>query len=1028
MVSDKSKCLDDVVVKAPTDKRLYRIVYLPNGLQALLIHDPEIFPEGPPDPSKTLEDDNAEEEEEEEEEDDEEDDDDEEEDDDEDDEEDDDDEEEELNEKPTGVPPTKKAAAAMSVGMGSFSDPSEAQGLAHFLEHMLFMGSAEFPDENEYDSYISKHGGSTNAYTETEHTCYHFEVKREFLKGALKRFSQFFVSPLVKAEAMEREVLAVDSEFNQVLQNDHCRLQQLQCHTSASGHAFNKFFWGNKKSLADAIEKGVNLREQILQFYKEYYHGGLMKLVIIGGESLDVLQEWVEELFNDVKGGSQSCIKIESQLPIWKAGKVYRLQAVKDIHNLNLTWTLPCLRKEYLKKPEDYLAHLLGHEGKGSLLFFLKAKGYATSLSAGVGDDGMYRSSIAYIFNMSIYLTDSGLEKVYEVIGIVYQYLKLLGQAETQQWIFKELQDIGNLEFRFAEEQPQDDYAAELAENLLRYSDEHIIYGDYAYEVWDDNLIKHVLSFFTPENMRVDILSKSFDLQSKDIKCEPWFESKYIEEDISPSLLELWRESPQIDPSLHIPLRNEFIPSDFSIRSPNSINDVNACLPKCVLDHPLMKFWYKLDQTFKVPRANAYFLITVKGAYNNVKSCVQTELFVNLLKDELNEILYQAGVAKLDTSLSIVGDKLELKVYGFNDKLQVLLSKILTITKSFMPNDDRFKVIKEDMERSFRNANMKPLNHSSYLRLQVLREDYWDVDDKLSCLSDLSLGDLKTFIPELLSELHIECLCHGNLSEEEAISISEIFKRHFPVQPLPLESRHAERVISLPSGSKLVRDVRVKNKVEVNSVAELYFQIEQDIGTEATKLRALADLFDDIIEEPLFDQLRTKEQLGYTVQCSPRVTYRVLGFCFVVQSSKYNPVYLQGRIDTFIDSLQELLEELDDESFENYKSGLIAKKLEKEPSLQYETNTLWGQVVDKRYMFDMMEKEVEELKTIKKSDVIDWYKTYISPASSQCRRLAVRVWGCNTDMKEAEAERDSVMVIEDVVAYKLQADFYPSLC
>ncbi|KAI3994183.1 hypothetical protein MKX01_012440 [Papaver californicum] len=738
MVSDKSKCLDDVVIKAPTGKRLYRIVHLPNGLQALLIHDPEIFPEGPPDPSKTLENDNAEEEEED-------DDDDDKEEDDEDDEEEDDEEEEELNEKRTSVPPTKKAAAAISVGIGSFSDPSEAQGLAHFLEHMLFMGSAEFPDENEYDSYISKHGGSTNAYTETEQTCYHFEVKR-----VSQGFSQFFVSPLVKAEAMEREVLAVDSEFNQVLQNDHCRLQQLQCHTSASGHAFNKFFWGNKKSLADAVEKGVNLREQILQFYREYYHGGLMKLVVISGESLDVLQEWVEELLNDVKEGSQSSIKIESQLPMWKAGKVYRLQAVKDLHNLNLTWTLPCLREEYLKKLEDYLAHLLGH-------------------------------------------------------------------------------DIGNLEFRFAQEQPQDDYAAELAENLLRYSDEHIIYGDYAYEVWDDNLIKHVLCFFTAENTRVDILSKSFDLQSKD-----------------------WN----------------------------------------VMAYP--------------------------DSFGHLK------------------ITFHA------------------------------------------------------------------INHSSYLRLQVLREDYWDVDDKLSCLSDLSLGDLKAFIPELLSELHIECLCHGKLSEEEAISILEIFRRHFPVQPLPLESRHAEA--SQPIAASTKGRTLADQKVVLYNIIKKICK-----GSQFGSLCANV-LFNLIIKL----QGKDKEQLGYTVQCSPRVTYRVLGFCFVVQSSKYNKVYLQGRIDNFIDSLQELLEELDDESFENYKSGLIAKKLEKEPSL--------------RYMYDMMEKEVEELKTIRKSDVINWYKTYISPASSQCRRLAVRVWGCNSDMKEAEAERESVMVIEDVVAYKMQADFYPSLC
>ena len=53
--------------------------------------------------------------------------------------------------------------------------------------------------------------------------------------------------------------------------------------------------------------------------------------------------------------------------------------------------------------------------------------------------------------------------QIFEIIGFVYQYLKLLRQVSPQEWIFKELQDIGNMDFRFAEEQPQDDYAAELA-------------------------------------------------------------------------------------------------------------------------------------------------------------------------------------------------------------------------------------------------------------------------------------------------------------------------------------------------------------------------------------------------------------------------------------------------------------------------------------------------------------------------------------------------------------------------------------
>uniref|UniRef100_A0A0E0KDF5 Peptidase M16 N-terminal domain-containing protein n=1 Tax=Oryza punctata TaxID=4537 RepID=A0A0E0KDF5_ORYPU len=928
---------DELVTKSPSDHRSYRLLRLPNGLCALLVHDPEIYPDGYPDPhaSKPHKDEDMEEEEEEDddEEDGDEDDGDEEysdeegedDEDDEGDEEEEDDEEDgsepkRRKEKGSSEPLVKKAAAAMCVGMGSFADPPKAQGLAHFLEHMLFMGSSEFPDENEYDSYLSKHGGSSNAFTETEYTCYHFEVKREYLKGALDRFSQFFVSPLVKAEAMDREILAVDSEFNQVLQSDSCRLYQLQSHTCSQGHPLNRFTWGNKKSLVDAMGSGINLREEILQMYKTNYHGGMMKLVIIGGEPLDILESWTMELFSKVKGGPLLDMSPKTDMPFWRSGKLHRLEAVRDVHSLCLSWTLPCLHKEYMKKPEDYLAHLLGHEGKGSLLCFLKAKGWASSLSAGVGTGGTQRSSYAYIFEMSIRLTDSGLKNLYEVISAVYQYIKLLKQSEPQEWIFKELQDIGYMEFRFAEEQPPDDYAVDLAENMLYYSEKHIVSGEYIYEGWDPELVMHVLSFFHPDNMRVDVLSKSFDKQSQD-------------------------------------------------------------------------------------------------------------LFVNLLKDELNEVLYQAYVAKLETSMSVVGSNLELKLYGYNDKLSTLLSSILAASQSFSPKSDRFEVIKEDLERAYKNTNMKPMSHSTYLRLQVLREIFWDVDEKLEVLMKLTFSDLVAYVPKLLSQLHIEGLCHGNLSEDEAMNISKIFRNTLSAQTLPDEARHGERVLCIPDDTNFVRSVRVKNELEENSVVEVYFPVEQDIGKDATKLRAITDLFSNIIEEPCFDQLRTKEQLGYTVDSSPRMTYRVLAYCFRVMSSKYSPVYLQSRIDSFIDGLSALLDGLDEETFEHHRSGLIADKLEKDPSLSYQTGDYWSQIVEKRYMFDMSKLEAEELRTVRKEDVISWYNTYIKPSSPKRRRLAIHVYGCNSDIAEAaKLTEQSWIAINDVKSLKESSQFYSSLC
>ena len=69
-----------------------------------------------------------------------------------------------------------KAAAAVDVATGSGDDPQQRPGLAHFLEHMLFLGTKKFPNPGEYQAFISAHGGSHNAFTSLEHTNYFFDI------------------------------------------------------------------------------------------------------------------------------------------------------------------------------------------------------------------------------------------------------------------------------------------------------------------------------------------------------------------------------------------------------------------------------------------------------------------------------------------------------------------------------------------------------------------------------------------------------------------------------------------------------------------------------------------------------------------------------------------------------------------------------------------------------------------------------------------------------------------------------------
>ena len=102
-------------------------------------------------------------------------------------------------------PDTYYSSAALGVNIGSLVDKKDEQGLSHFCEHLLSMGSKKYPSENEYGEYLSKNGGSSNAYTEEDKTIFFFDVSNEAFEGALDRFAQFFISSIFSAGSVDQE-------------------------------------------------------------------------------------------------------------------------------------------------------------------------------------------------------------------------------------------------------------------------------------------------------------------------------------------------------------------------------------------------------------------------------------------------------------------------------------------------------------------------------------------------------------------------------------------------------------------------------------------------------------------------------------------------------------------------------------------------------------------------------------------------------------------------------------------------------
>lgn len=185
-------------------------------------------------------------------------------------------------------PTTDKSAASLDVNIGFMSDPCEIPGLAHLCEHMLFLGTEKYPDKNEYNSYLSQHGGASNAATQLDHTTFYFDVTPDKLGGALDRFSQFFLKPLFTESMTDLEINAVHSEHEKNIAQDSWRADQLDKSSADPNHPYSNFGTGNRETLGSGPkEKGLNVREELLKFHGTWYSANIMALSVLGkGKSI----------------------------------------------------------------------------------------------------------------------------------------------------------------------------------------------------------------------------------------------------------------------------------------------------------------------------------------------------------------------------------------------------------------------------------------------------------------------------------------------------------------------------------------------------------------------------------------------------------------------------------------------------------------------------------------------------------------------------------------------------------------------
>jgi len=807
-----------------------------------------------------------------------------------------------------------KSSASMNVMVGSLSDPKEYQGLAHFLEHMLFLGTEKFPDVEDYGSYLKSNGGYSNAYTAEDHTNYHFEVYHDAFEGALDRFSQFFISPLFKQEYTEREMNAVHSEYQKNLEQDYWRMRQVKRNLYNSNHPANHFEIGTIETLSN-----VN-RKVLLDFYNKYYSSNMMNLSILSNLDLDSLEKLARKYFADINNTKKDRIKYPlNYLEEKNTLRLLKVEPVKDVKRLVLEFPTPSFYKYYESKPEQLIARLIGYEGEGSLQNLLKSKG----LAMGVGAWGQNNTEDYGSINLWVELTSDGFQNYEEVLSICFSYIELLKKAGYQSFIFDEAKILAELEEKYASKGEGTQVAVKMANNLAFYPIDQVERVEYIYNKENITAYMDLLSYIKPENMLATL--SGYGIETTD--TEQWYSAKYSYEE-NDGVLYSRIKNPEIITDLKLPTENPFMPTSTDIIQ----NDVNKEISELIYDIKGMKVYHSRDLDFNRPKAKLIYNIFINENLMSLENYLLGQLYVAGINENLSTIYSAAKLAGLEYQISHNMEGIKIEVSGYNSSIDELMKVIIKSIKNLSIDENIFSVIIDATKRNLENKSLNDAYQIAQDNLSLINfGTAYSPAQQLSIIESISIKDVEKYWDLIFNNIFIEASAHGNISRRDVQKLSIQLRNTFGYKSLNKQDCFTSTRLDLPYGTKVTNTITS----EVNNSAYVsYFKI----GENSPRDRAMAMLIRTYVGQPYYMELRTNQQLGYIVAAGAfsRDDYSAM-YC-IVQSDGYPPHEVESRSIKFLSNAINDLDNLSNEELNTYKNAVRETINEKSTSISQETD------------------------------------------------------------------------------------------
>ena len=870
---------------------------------------------------------------------------------------------------------TQMASASLAVNVGSFLDT--VPGIAHFLEHMLFMGSKKYPNENEYDKKIKEYNGSTNAYTSDILTNYFFDCIPEGLFKILDIFAQFFIEPLFANDAIHREINAVNSEYQNSLTNEHWRNNAVLKELCNKNHPISQFSMGNLKTL-----NIPNIREHVIDFYNKYYSSHLMKLVIVGQESLKELEEQVTHIFSHIPPKNVN-VNYENYENIFNDAMTVQIIPLKNEHKLIMTWPFNTQNNNVANSSIKFLSHLISNECKKSLFYELNKKFYAKWLTL----DFENVSCVNKILNISIGLTDNGFNNINIIKSVVCDYLELIGKSSYDKIkeLYDELAIINKNEFKnYNVENPQT-FATGTSAQWIEYNlhPTYLLLHNYHMNTFDLNVYKNIMMIInnlTFKSCIVQEISKSFN--DKDFNAEKWYGTKY----------KIIKHKLHKNIKLNMSL---FDTNKYICLKDNIIHNINHNKPQ-LLEKVNMRLWHKHDTSFDTPCIN--FMACIKL---DVMVDLKTQMIMNIYGKMLDHVnnaeIYSIKSSNYQTNININYNTVKININGYPEKFMNVLDFLITSLLNIKSNisEEIFTMVCEMYKNDLENYKFRlPSTNITNELSNCIIVDHYCVEDKLRELENITFNDILNFDVIKLRDIKdskkrkvnnisdIYGIIQGNVTENMGLTVGNYIDESFEINSKKLDIGNNKTQIKNNIGNDFV--TLIENPKETNCCTRIAIKFGDAILNEKyIEKYVYLDVLDQLISSEYFNQLRTLEQLGYTVYSyvnnyglNSKTNYMTYDFC--VQSSCKPADYLNERTKRFIHEFKNILEKQNEIIINNIIESKILNLNKNFQNLDDEFSYNSLMITKYNGYFDFNKHCIESLKKISKSNLIEFYNKYFS--------------------------------------------------